>query len=139
SSKFDAMVWHETELPAVDYGSKINDTIQKIGENVAGLIEDGSTLQAGIGAIPDAVLSCLGNHKDLGIHTEMFSDGVVPLIESGMINNEKNNALRCKTVTTFVARTKRVYDFVNDNPSMSFMNDSLVNDSGTIRQSPREV
>ena len=139
SSKFDAMVWHETELPAVDYGSKINDTILKIGENVAGLIEDGSTLQAGIGAIPDAVLSCLGNHKDLGIHTEMFSDGVVPLIESGVINNEKKNVLRGKTVTSFVAGTKRVYDFVNDNPSMSFMNVSLVNDSGTIRQNPKVV
>ena len=139
SSKFDAMVWHETELPAVDYGSKINDTIQKIGENVAGLIDDGSTLQAGIGAIPDAVLSCLGNHKDLGIHTEMFSDGVVPLIESGVINNEKKNVLRGKTVTSFVAGTKRVYDFVNDNPSMSFMNVSLVNDSGTIRQNPKVV
>ncbi|MGB6084079.1 acetyl-CoA hydrolase/transferase family protein [Moheibacter sp.] len=139
SSKFDAMVWHETELPAVDYGSKINDTIQKIGENVASLIEDGSTLQAGIGAIPDAVLSCLGNHKDLGIHTEMFSDGVVPLIESGVINNEKKNILRGKTVTSFVAGTKRVYDFVHDNPSMSFMNVSLVNDSGTIRQNPKVV
>lgn len=139
SSKFDAMVWHETELPAVDYGSKINDTIQKIGENVAGLIEDGSTLQAGIGAIPDAVLSCLGNHKDLGVHTEMFSDGVVPLIESGVINNEKKNVLRGKTVTSFVAGTKRVYDFVHDNPSMSFMNVSLVNDSGTIRQNPKVV
>ena len=139
SSKFDAMVWHETELPAVDYGSKINDTIQKIGENVAGLIEDGSTLQAGIGAIPDAVLSCLGNHKDLGIHTEMYSDGVVPLIESGVINNEKKNVLRGKTVTSFVAGTKRVYDFLNDNPSMSFMNVSLVNDSGTICQNPRVV
>ena len=139
SSKFTAMVWHEAELPAVDYGSKINDTIQKIGENVAGLIEDGSTLQAGIGAIPDAVLSCLGNHKDLGVHTEMFSDGVVPLIESGVINNEKKKVLRGKTVTSFVAGTKKVYDFVNDNPSMSFMNVSLVNDSGTIRQNPKVV
>lgn len=139
SSKFTAMVWHETELPSVDYGSKINGTIQKIGENVAGLIEDGSTLQAGIGAIPDAVLSCLGNHKDLGVHTEMFSDGVVPLIESGVINNEKKKVLRGKTVTSFVAGTKKVYDFVNDNPSMSFMNVSLVNDSGTIRQNPKVV
>ena len=86
-SKFDAMVWHESELPEVNYGGRINDTIQKIGENVAELIEDGSTLQAGIGAIPDAGLNCLGNHKNLGIHTEMFSDGVVPLIKSGVINN----------------------------------------------------
>ncbi|MBA5628973.1 acetyl-CoA hydrolase/transferase family protein [Moheibacter lacus] len=139
SSKFSAMVWHETELPSVDYGSKINETIQKIGENVAGLIEDGSTLQAGIGAIPDAVLNCLKNHKDLGIHTEMFSDGVIPLIASGVVNNEKKKILRGKTVTSFVAGTQKVYDFVHDNPSMSFMNVSLVNDSGTIRQNPRVV
>ncbi|HLV23868.1 MAG TPA: acetyl-CoA hydrolase/transferase C-terminal domain-containing protein [Moheibacter sp.] len=138
-SKFSAMVWYENELPAVDYGSKINPTIQKIGENVASLIEDGSTLQAGIGAIPDAVLSCLGNHKNLGVHTEMFSDGIVPLIESGVVNNEMKKVLRGKTVTSFVAGTKKVYDFVNDNPSISFMNVSLVNDSGTIRQNPKVV
>ena len=138
-SKFTAMVWHESELPAVDYGSKINPIIQKIGENVASLIEDGSTLQAGIGAIPDAVLSCLGNHKNLGVHTEMFSDGIVPLIESGVVNNEMKKVLRGKTVTSFVAGTKKVYDFVDNNPSMSFMNVSLVNDSGTIRQNPKVV
>ena len=139
SSKFTAMVWHESDLPVVDYGSKINETIQKIGENVAGLIEDGSTLQAGIGAIPDAVLNCLKNHKDLGIHTEMFSDGVIPLIASGVVNNEKKKILRGKTVTSFVAGTQKVYDFVHDNPNMSFMNVSLVNDSGTIRQNPKVV
>src|SRR5690606_5585030 len=79
------------------------------------------------------------NHKDLGVHTEMFSDGIVPLIESGVINNEKKKILRGKTVTSFVAGTKRVYDFVHDNPSMSFMNVSFVNDSGTIRQNPKVV
>ncbi len=139
SSKFTAMVWHENELPVVDYGEKTTDIIQKIGQNVASLIEDGSTLQAGIGAIPDAVLSCLGNHKNLGVHTEMFSDGVIPLIESGVVNNEKKKVLRGKTVTSFVAGTKKVYDFVHNNPSMSFMNVSFVNDSGTIRQNPKVV
>ena len=139
SSKFSAMVWHETELPSVDYGSKSNPIIEKIGENVASLIEDGSTLQAGIGAIPDAVLNCLKNHKDLGIHTEMFSDGVIPLIESGVVTNDKKKVLRGKTVSSFVAGTKRVYDFVHDNPSMSFMNVSYVNDSGVIRQNPKVV
>lgn len=139
SSKFTAMVWHENELPVVDYGEKTTDVIQKIGENVASLIEDGSTLQAGIGAIPDAVLSCLKNHKNLGVHTEMFSDGIIPLIESGVVNNEKKKVLRGKTVTSFVAGTKKVYDFVHNNPSMSFMNVSFVNDSGTIRQNPKVV
>lgn len=138
-SKFDAMVWHESELPEVNYGGRINDTIQKIGENVAELIEDGSTLQAGIGAIPDAVLNCLGNHKNLGIHTEMFSDGVVPLIKSGVVNNSQKKILKGKTVTSFVAGTKKVYDFVHDNPNMSFMNVSFVNHAGTILQNPKVV
>lgn len=138
-SKFDAMVWHEKELPEVDYGGKGNEITQKIGENVAELIEDGSTLQAGIGAIPDAVLNCLGNHKNLGIHTEMFSDGVVPLIESGVINNSQKKILKGKTVTSFVAGTKKVYDFVHDNPNMSFMNVSFVNHAGTILQNPKAV
>lgn len=138
-SKFDAMVWHDAELPEVDYGEKANEVTQKIGENVAELIEDGSTLQAGIGAIPDAVLNCLGNHKNLGIHTEMFSDGVVPLIESGVINNSQKKILKGKTVTSFVAGTKKVYDFVHDNPNMSFMNVSFVNHAGTILQNPKVV
>lgn len=138
-SKFAAMVWHEEELPDLDYSSKSNPIIEKIGQNVAELIEDGSTLQAGIGAIPDAVLKCLTNHKDLGVHTEMFSDGIVPLIKSGVVNNEKKNVLKGKTVTSFVAGTRKVYDFIDDNPSMSFMNVSFVNDSGVIRQNPKVV
>lgn len=138
-SKFDAMVWHECELPEVNYGKKNNEIVDQIGKNVAELIEDGSTLQAGIGAIPDAVLNCLTNHKDLGIHTEMFSDGVVPLIQSGVINNSKKKVLKGKTVTSFIAGTKKVYDFVDNNPSMSFMNVSLVNDSGVIRKNPKVV
>lgn len=138
-SKFCSMVWHDEPLPELDYSSKINPIISKIGENVAELIDDGSTLQAGIGAIPDAVLQCLGNHKDLGVHTEMFSDGVVPLIQSGVINNEKKKILKGKTVTSFIAGTKKVYDFVDDNPSMSFMNVSYVNNAAIILQNPKVV
>jgi len=138
-SNFEAMVWHETELPTVDYGSKATDIINQIGENVAELIEDGSTIQAGIGAIPDAVLNCLSNHKNLGIHTEMFSDGVVPLIESGVVNNEHKTVSVGKTVTSFVAGTKRVYDFVDNNPNVSFKSVSFVNDTAIIRQNPKMV
>lgn len=138
-SNFDAMVWHEEELPTVDYGSKTNEITDKIGKNVAELIEDGSTLQAGIGAIPDAVLRCLNNHKNLGIHTEMFSDGVVPLIESGVVNNEHKAVSVGKTVTSFVAGTKRVYDFVDNNPNVSFKNVSFVNDTAVIRQNSKMI
>ncbi|MET3730623.1 acetyl-CoA hydrolase/transferase family protein [Moheibacter stercoris] len=138
-SKFAAMVFHETELPEIFYGEKTNETILKIGENVASLIEDGSTLQAGIGAIPDAVLNCLHNHKDLGVHTEMFSDGLVDLVEKGIINNEKKKILTGKTVTSFVAGSRKVYDFVDNNPSLSFMNVSYANDATIIRQNPKVV
>jgi len=82
TDRFTAMVFHDEALPQVDYGAKVTATELKIGENVAALIEDGSTLQVGIGTIPDAVLKCLGNHKDLGMHTEMFSDGVIDLFET---------------------------------------------------------
>jgi acyl-CoA hydrolase len=138
-SRFSAMVYHETELPEVFYGEKTNETVLKIGENVASLIEDGSTLQAGIGAIPDAVLNCLHNHKDLGVHTEMFSDGLIPLIQKGVVNNEMKKILRGKTVTSFVAGSRKVYDFVDNNPSMSFMNVSYANDATVIRQNPKVV
>ena len=138
-SKFCTMVWHDAPLPELDYSRKSNPIIEKIGEHVAELIEDGSTLQAGIGAIPDAVFKCLTNHKDLGVHTEMFSDGIVPLIQSGVINNEKKKILKGKTVTSFIAGTKKVYDFVDDNPSMSFMNVSYVNNAAVILQNPKVV
>ena len=138
-SKFSAMVYHDTELPEVFYGEKTNETLLKIGENVARLIEHGSTLQAGIGAIPDAVLNCLHNHKNLGVHTEMFSDGLIPLVEKGAVNNEHKKILRGKTVTSFVAGSRKVYDFVDNNPSMSFMNVSFANDATVIRQNPKVV
>src|SRR5690554_461678 len=137
-TKFKAMVWHETDLLSVDYNSQDEVSLQ-IGRNVAELIEDGSTLQAGIGTIPNAVLNNLGGHKDLGVHTEMFSDGLVPLIQKGIVNNEKKKVYAGKTVTAFVAGTQDLYDFIDDNPTVSFMNVGHVNDTAVIRKNPKVV
>ncbi|MGZ4090679.1 MAG: acetyl-CoA hydrolase/transferase family protein, partial [Bacteroidia bacterium] len=128
-NKFDAMVWHDSELPEIDYQAKSNDTVIKIGHNVASLIEDGATLQLGIGAIPDQVLRNLANHKGLGIHTEMLSDGVIPLIEKGIIDNSRKKINIGKSVTGFMAGTKKLYNFVNDNPAIRVMDISYVNDT----------
>ncbi len=97
---------------------KIGDTERKIGEYVASLIDDGATLQLGIGAIPDAVLSFLGDKKDLGIHSEMFSDGVVDLAEKGVITNAKKTIDTGKFVSCFLMGTKKLYDFVDNNPDV---------------------
>jgi len=138
-SKLDAMVWEETALPEVNYGAKADEKAMRIGRFVAELIEDGATLQMGIGAIPDAVLQSLGNHKGLGIHTEMFSDGVIPLVEKGIITNEYKKIRRGKIVTTFTVGTRKIYDFVDDNPNVSFMDVAYVNDTAVIRQNPKVV
>ncbi|MBC7654448.1 MAG: acetyl-CoA hydrolase/transferase family protein [Oligoflexus sp.] len=139
TSKIDAMVWHKTELPEVNYSSKASDVIIEIGKNITTLIEDGSTLQLGIGSIPDQVLKNLINHKNLGLHTEMLSDGVIPLIESGIINNSNKKLNRGKSVTSFMVGTKKLYDFVNDNPAIRVMNINYVNDTSVIRQNPKVI
>jgi 4-hydroxybutyrate CoA-transferase len=105
---------------------------KKIGENVAALVENGATLQMGIGAIPDAVLKLLGNHKDLGIHTEMFSDGIIPLIEQGVINCSKKTLLPGKIVTSFVLGSKKLFSYINDNPFVEMRPSDFVNDPFTI-------
>lgn len=138
-SAFHAMVWHESALPEVDYNAKSTPAIEEIGKHIASLIDDGSTLQLGIGAIPDAVLKSLSNHKKLGIHTEMFSDGIVPLVESGVITNDTKKIYRGKIVTTFTIGTKKVYDFVDDNPDVAFMDVAFVNDTNVIRKNPKMV
>lgn len=135
--KINALVWHDAELPEIDYSSKSNDTVTQIGRNVASLIEDGATLQLGIGAIPDQVLRNLSTHKCLGIHTEMLSDGVIPLIEKGIIDNSRKKINMGKTVTGFMAGTRRLYDFVDDNPAIRVMDISYVNDTSIIRKNPR--
>lgn len=138
-SRFASMIWDESPLPEVNYAEKVDAASLRIGEHVAGLIEDGSTLQTGIGAIPDAVLAQLGNHKGLGIHTEMFSDGIVPLVEKGVITNEHKKVHPGKIVTSFIAGTRKVYDFVHDNPAVAFMDVSFVNDTSVIRRNPKAV
>lgn len=138
-TKFAAMIWEDAALPEVDYGARIDEVAAKIGRNVASLIEDRSTLQMGIGAIPDAVLRSLTGHKGLGVHTEMFSDGVIPLIENGVVTNEFKKVRPGKVVTTFAAGTRRLYDFVDDNPVVVFMDVSYVNDTAVIRQNPKVV
>jgi acyl-CoA hydrolase len=112
---------------------------EKIGKYVASLIEDRSTLQMGIGSIPNAALAQLTNHKDLGIHSEMFSDGVIDLIESGVITCNYKGTLRGRILATFLMGSKRLYDFVNDNPFIEMKESSMVNDTARIRKNPKMV
>ncbi len=109
----------------------------EIGEQLASLIEDGSTLQLGIGAIPDAMLLRLGEKHDLGVHTEMFSDRLLPLIEGGVITNQRKNVHRGRTVTSFVAGSRALFDFVHDNQLVEFHPCDRTNDTALIRQNPR--
>ena len=126
-------------LPEVSYASRSDETTMTIGKYCAELIEDRSALQMGIGAIPDAVLSCLTNHKDLGIHTEMFSDGVIPLVERGVITNKYKKKHRGKIVTGFAIGTRKLYDFIDDNPQVVFLEIDYVNDTKVIRSNPKAV
>lgn len=111
----------------------------RIGENIVDLIDDGSTLQMGIGTIPDAVLYHLQDKRDLGIHTEMFSDGVVSLVEDGVINNEKKTIHRGKIVASFVLGTKTTYDFIHNNPIIEFRPSEYTNDVSVIAQHDKMV
>ena len=126
-SKIDKMVWHEEELLTVDYGAKVTDCELLIGKNVAELIDDRSTLQMGIGTIPDAVLKCLHNHKDLGVHTEMISDGIVDLVAKDIVNNKYKGTHLNRTITSFAFGTRKLYDYIDDNPSFAFMDVEHVN------------
>lgn len=137
-SKIDAVVEVETpvvELPRV----RMTEQTRKIGENVAALIEDGSTLQMGIGGIPDAVLYYLKDKKDLGIHTEMFSDGIMELVEQGIINNERKTLHQGKIVASFILGSRKLYDFVNNNPIIEFHPSEYVNDPFIVAQNDNMV
>lgn len=113
---------------------KIGPVEEAIGKNIAELVNDGDTLQLGIGAIPDAVLRFLGDKKDLGIHSEMFSDGIVDLMERGIVNNSKKNLHPGKCVVTFLMGTKRLYDFVDRNPNVMMAPVDYVNHPMVIAQ-----
>lgn len=136
-NKIHAAVWVDEPLQEVSYSDGYTEITAQIGRNVAELIEDGATLQMGIGTIPDAVLKNLGSHKNLGIHTEMFSDGVIPLIKSGVVNNSKKKIINGYTTTSFILGSKELYDFVDDNPSIRFLDVSYVNDPRTLSLNPK--
>ena len=115
------------------------ETYAKIGSNIADLIDDGSTLQLGIGKIPDAVLASLEGKKDLGVHSEMFSDGVIRLVENGIITNEKKSLHPGKMVASFVLGTRKLFDFIHNNPIAEFHPSNYVNDPFIISQNRKMV
>lgn len=117
--------------------SEPSEIEKAIGINCANLIEDGATLQMGIGAIPNAVLAQLGNHKNLGIHTEMFADGVLPLVEKGVINGANKAIDKGKMVSTFLMGSQDCYDFIDDNPMVAMMDVGYTNDPFVIAKNPK--
>ncbi len=139
STRFHSVVLHEEPIHEANFGEKVTDVERRIGRNIAELVEDRSTLQMGIGAIPDAVLSSLTNHKDLGVHTEMFSDGLIPLFENDVINNKFKAIHPNRTVAGFALGSRALYDYVDDNPAFAFLDIDYVNEPGVIRRNPRVV
>jgi acyl-CoA hydrolase len=135
----DALVWQEMELPELRCDGGDGKIVEKIGHHVASLIEDGATLQLGIGKIPDQVLKNLTGRRNLGLHTEMLSDGVIPLIESGVINNSRKKLNPGLSVTSFLNGTRKLFDYVDDNPELRVMDIAYVNDTSVIRQNPKVV
>jgi len=128
---------YEQSVPLPQHPLAASDaTSMAIGQHVAKLVHDGDCLQMGIGAIPDAVLACFTEHKDLGVHTELFSDRVLNLVELGVINNSRKKVHPGKLVTGFALGSQRLYDFVDDNPSVIFMDIEQVNDTSIIRKNP---
>lgn len=137
-SKIDIQVEQSVPLPEVTY-PELTEENKAIGKYISELIEDGSTLQMGIGAIPNAVLSYLGNHKNLGIHSEMFSDGVLPLIEKGVINGACKAKHPGMIVSSFVVGSKKLYDFIDDNPMVQMLGFDYVNNTSVIQKNPKVV
>jgi 4-hydroxybutyrate CoA-transferase len=133
---FHAMIDSEQELPEFQ-AAPLSEIERRIGRNVASLIEDGATLQMGIGAIPDATLAALVDHRRLGIHTEMFSNGLLELIERGVVTGEEKRVHPGKVVAGFVMGNRRLYDFIDDNPLVAMLDIAYVNDTDVIRRNPR--
>ncbi|HLY70812.1 MAG TPA: acetyl-CoA hydrolase/transferase C-terminal domain-containing protein [Puia sp.] len=135
-NKIEKMVEVTDAIPEIAADS-LDDTTIKIATNVASLVEDGATLQMGIGNIPNAVLRMLKDHRKLGVHTEMFSDGVIDLIEMGVITGEMKKKHPHKLVSSFLLGTKKLYLFVHDNPLVQMLDIGYVNDAHVIRQNPK--
>lgn len=137
-SKFDSLVQVNTALPT-HAPTQPTETEMQIGKNVASLIEDGSCLQMGIGAIPNAALSQMGHLKDLGVHTEMFSDGILDLVEKGVINGSQKKTHPGKIISGFAMGSQRLYDFIDDNPLVNLLDIAYVNDTAVIRKNQKAV
>jgi len=137
-SKLTHMVHVSYPLNELRMG-RITDREHRIARHVASLIEDGSTLQMGIGGIPDAVLKFLGDKRDLGVHSEMFSDELIELVERGIVNGERKTLHPGKIVAGFLMGTQRLYDFVDDNPMVELHPTEYVNDPFRIAQNDRMV
>jgi acyl-CoA hydrolase len=135
-SKITAAVYAEDSIHE-SICDPVSEVEAAIGKHVASIIEDGATLQLGIGGIPNSVLKFLSNHKNLGIHTEMFTDGILPLVESGVINGKLKKKHAGKIVSSFAMGTKALYDFIHDNPEVAMLDVSYVNDTSVIRKNKR--
>ena len=131
--RFHSVYWQEDDLPLHPQG-KLDEITQAIGRNFAQIINDGDCLQMGIGAIPDAVLTYLTDRKDLGVHTEMFSDGLLDLVDTGVITNRLKKTHPGKIVTGFAIGTQKLYDFVDNNPQVVFLDIEYVNDASIIQR-----
>ncbi len=133
-------VAYEEAVPMPEHvPAPLSITSHRIGEQVASLIGDGDCLQMGIGDIPDATLACLGDRRHLGIHTEMFSDGVIELCQQGVIDNSRKKKHSGKLVTGFVMGSQRLYDFVDDNPEIAFLDIEYINNVRVISRNPNMV
>ncbi|NIN67730.1 MAG: 4-hydroxybutyrate CoA-transferase, partial [Anaerolineae bacterium] len=137
-NSIDALVENDTPILELRYPEP-DEIAKQIGENIARLIDDGATLQMGIGTIPDSILASLHNKRDLGIHTEMLSDGVTELVEAGVITNAKKTLHRGKIIASFVMGTKRLYDWVDHNPFIEFHPSHYVNDPFVVSQNDNMV
>lgn len=137
-SRIDRLVPVDYPLLALD-GEAPGDVENSIGHYVAGLVPNGATLQTGIGSIPDAVLAALAQHRDLGVHTEMLSDGVMRLVQSGVINGARKTLLRGKLVTSFVMGSKALYAWSHDNPALEMRGSDFTNDPRVISDNDRMV
>ena len=135
-NEIDFAVEVDEPLPEKEMGELSAEEIA-IGKHCAGLVGDGATLQMGIGAIPNAVLKALSDHKDLGIHTEMFSDGLIDLVERGVVTGKFKKVHPKKVTASFVLGTRRLYDYIDDNPAFVFLDAAYVNDPGVIARNPK--
>jgi acyl-CoA hydrolase len=132
----DWMVEVDDPIPEVP-PRELTDVEQAIGRHCAELVDDGATLQIGIGAIPQATLASLGDHHRLGVHTEMISDGVVDLVDKGVVTGEAKRVHPWKIVAGFAIGSKRLYDFLDDNPLVAMLDMAYVNDTAVIRRNPK--